>query len=52
MCLILIIIGVAHCHWASHVSYQIRLKIVYWNLDAAHFSYEFNITETNYANKD
>lgn len=29
MCLILIIIGVAHCHWASHVSYQIRLKIVY-----------------------
>lgn len=27
--LILIIIAVAHCHWASHVSYQIRLKIVY-----------------------
>lgn len=49
MCLILIIIGVAHCHWASHVSCQIRLKIVYWSLDAAHFSYEFNIIETNYA---
>lgn len=29
MCLILIIIGAAHCHWASHVSYQIRLKTVY-----------------------
>lgn len=49
MCLILIIIGVAHCHWASHVSYQIRLKIVYWSLDAAHFSYEFNSAETNYS---
>lgn len=42
MCLILIIIGVAHCHWASYVSYQIRLKIVYWNIDAAHFSHEFH----------
>lgn len=41
MCLILIIIGVAHCHWARHVSHQIRLNIVYWSLADAHLKYDF-----------